>query len=112
MGIVGQAVLNDPTGRTTHELDVIALADGEQLHAQRAVIRAIGEAKATNRTRSVGDLHRLERIRVLLGERGHDATHARLLLFSRTGFTAGLLDAARTRSDVELVDLTRLYTGD
>ncbi len=64
VGIVGQAVLHDPTGRTTHELDVIALADGEQLHARRAVIRAIGEAKATNRPRPVGDLHRLERIRV------------------------------------------------
>lgn len=111
VGIVGQAVLNDPTGRTTHELDVIALADGEQLHARRAVIRAIGEAKATNRCRSVGDLDRLERIRVLLVQRGHDATQARLLLFSRTGFTAGLLDAARTRDDVELVDLARLYTG-
>ena len=109
---MGQAVLNDPTGRSTHELDVIALADGEQLHARRAVIRAIGEAKATTRPRSVTDLDRLERIRMLLGERGHDATAARLLLFSRTGFTAGLLDAVRTRDDVELVDLARLYAGD
>lgn len=111
VGIVGQAVLNDPAGRSTHELDVIALADGEQLHARQAVIRAIGEAKATNRPRSVGDLDRLERIRALLGQRGHDATQTRLLLFSRTGFTAELLDTARTRDDVELVDLTRLYSG-
>ena len=76
------------------------------------MIRAIGEAKATNRPRSLGDLDRLERIRVLLGQRGHDAGQARLLLFSRTGFTAGLIDTARTRGDVELVDLARLYTGD
>jgi hypothetical protein len=109
--IFGQAVLNDPAGRSTHELDVIALADGEQLHSRQAAIRAIGEAKATNRPRSVGDLQRLERIRVLLVQRGHDATQARLLLFSRTGFTAGLLDAARTRGDVELVNLARLYAG-
>ncbi|MGQ0776639.1 MAG: AAA family ATPase [Pseudonocardiales bacterium] len=111
-GIIGQAVLNDPTGRSTHELDVIALADGEQLHARQAVIRAIGEAKATTRPRSVSDLDRLDRIRVLLGQRGHDTTAARLLLFSRTGFTAGLLDTAHTRNDVELIDLTRLYTDD
>lgn len=112
VGIVGQAVLNDPAGRSTHDLDVIALADGEQLHARRAVIRAIGEAKATNRPRTVGDLDRLERIRVLLGQRGHDSAATRLLLFSRTGFTAGLLDTARTRDDVELIDLGRLYDGD
>jgi hypothetical protein len=37
---------------------------------------------------------------------------AQLLLFSRTGFTDGLREAARTRADVELVDLARLYTGD
>lgn len=112
VGIVGQAVLNDPAGRATHELDVIALAEGEQLHAKRAVIRAIGEAKSTNRPRSVGDLDRLERIRVLLAQRGHDAQQTRLLLFSRTGFTETLLDAARARDDVQLVDLARLYAGD
>jgi alanine racemase len=36
----------------------------------------------------------------------------RLLLFSRAGFTRGLLDAAAARGDVELIDIERLYAGD
>ncbi|MGH3815418.1 MAG: hypothetical protein ACRDUV_23705 [Pseudonocardiaceae bacterium] len=51
-------------------------------------------------------------IRALLAEAGHDVTATRLLLFSRTGFTADLLDTARTSDDVELVDLQRLYYGE
>ena len=35
----------------------------------------------------------------------------RLLLFSRSGFAAGLAAEAAARPDVELVDLERLYQG-
>lgn len=111
VGITGQAVVNDPAGRAQHELDVVALAAGEPAHPTHATIRAIGEAKATTRPCGTEDLARLERIRTLLGERGHDVAATRLLLFSRAGFTSGLVAAERARSDVELVDLTRLYHG-
>jgi uncharacterized protein len=112
VGITGQAVVNDPAGRAQHELDVVALAEGEPLHPKHATIRAIGEAKATTRPRGTEDLARLERIRSVLGERGHDIAATRLLLFSRTGFTTGLVEAERVREDVELVDLARLYHGE
>jgi len=112
VGITGQAVVNDPAGRAQRELDVVALAEGEPLHPKQATIQAIGEAKAATRSRGVEDLARLERVRSVLGERGHHVTATRLLLFSRTGFTAGLAEAARRREDVELVDIARLYRGE
>ncbi|MEZ5263429.1 MAG: hypothetical protein R2755_17075 [Acidimicrobiales bacterium] len=54
----------------------------------------------------VAHLERLEHARDVLG-----AVGARLLLFSRSGFTRGLHAAARRRGDVELIDLERLYRG-
>lgn len=111
VSVVGQAVVNDARGRTRHELDVVALAEGEAVAARDARIRAIGEVKATNRPRGRGDVARLESIRELLAERGHDVAGSRLLLFSRTGFDPALIAAADTRDDLELVDLERLYLG-
>jgi hypothetical protein len=35
----------------------------------------------------------------------------RLLLFSRTGFTAELADEAGRRPDVDLIDIDRVYRG-
>jgi len=105
-------VINDPAGRAQHEADVLVLAPDEQRHARRAVITALGEAKATRRPRSLDDLARLEHIRSLLIDRGHDAGAARLLLFSPSGFGSELVTAARDRRGVELVDLPRLYHGD
>jgi hypothetical protein len=35
----------------------------------------------------------------------------KLLLFSRTGFTAAVTDEAVVRPDVELVGIDRLYSG-
>jgi hypothetical protein len=35
----------------------------------------------------------------------------KLLLFSRTGFTAGVADEAVVRADVELIGIDRLYDG-
>lgn len=71
----------------------------------------LGEAKSTNRPRGAAELARLDGIRTLLAGSGHDVAGTRLLLFSRSGFTHELIAAARTRPDVELVDLERLYTG-
>jgi AAA+ ATPase superfamily predicted ATPase len=111
VSIVGSAVLNDPAGRARHEIDVVALPQGETLHRPGAQIQAIGEAKSTNRPRGPGDLSRLDGIRDLLAVRGQDVTSTRLLVFSRSGFTEDLAAAAGSRPDVELVDLDRLYRG-
>ena len=112
VSIVGQATINDPAGRARHEVDVLALAEGDAQHAKRVRIRALGEAKSRNRSLGGTELARLERIRTVLGERGHDVSQARLLLFSRTGFADSLRAAADARDDVELVDLDRLYLGE
>jgi len=74
-------------------------------------ILAIGEAKGGEARRGIGDLRRLERLRVLLATRA-DAADARLLLFGRAGFAVDLVTAARDRKDVELIDLERLYAGE
>lgn len=106
---VGWAQLSDASARSRLELDVVAL--GREGPAGRRTILAIGEAKARSSPMTGFDLVRLERARVMLAERA-DASGAKLLLFSRTGFERGLRSKARSRDDVELVDLERLYGGD
>ena len=72
---------------------------------------AIGEAKHTTKRRTLADVHRLERVRQLLDEKGVAARDAKLLLFSVSGFDRHLLAATADRPDVELVDLERIYHG-
>ena len=61
--------------------------------------------------RGLADLRRLEHGRALLAERT-EASASRLLLFSRAGFGPDLVAEARSRKDVELIDLARLYVGE
>jgi uncharacterized protein len=96
---VGSTVVNDPSGRTRHEVDVIALDSSGR-------ILALGEAKF-GATMGTSHLERLQRIRDLLAI-NQDVTDTRLLCFSAAGF-APELDAA-SHSAI-LVDLPRLYTG-
>lgn len=51
--------------RAQHEIDVLALAGGQMPRSHGVRIRAIGEAKATERARGRGDLGRLEHLRGL-----------------------------------------------
>lgn len=88
-----------------HELDLVAATDGPT--AGERTIVALGEAKA-GETLGTGHLNRLERARTALGQRAVDA---RLLLFG-TEIDPSLARAASTRTDVEVVDLDRLYHGD
>ena len=104
---VGPAVINDPRGRAQHELDVVALGPG----GGNAPVLAIGEAKHRTTPPSLAELERLERIRTLLVARGRDAGHAKLLIFSATGFDGALIAAGAARADLELIDLDRLYGG-
>lgn len=89
-----------------HEVDVAVVAAPGGRSARR--VTAIGEAKWRTTPCDRGHLDRLAHIRDLL--RLADTT--KLLLFSRNGFTRDLTRLAKTRDDVELVDLNRLFHGD
>jgi AAA+ ATPase superfamily predicted ATPase len=109
LGEVGPAVINDARGRTQYELDVVALERGRRRHDEKAPIVALGEAKSTNKQRTLSDLHRLEHIRQVLQNSGRDAGGAHLALFSRAGFDQNLAQEAASRKDVHLVTLEDLY---
>lgn len=112
IGEVGSTVVNDATNRSVLQIDVVALTAGQRRQARSPTVRALGEAKSSDRTRGLADLTRLERARDLLVTRGVDATDATLLLFGRSGFDPALTAAATGRDDVVLVDLERLWTGE
>lgn len=109
VGEVGFTVIPDRKQRRTREIDVLALASGERRGLRSSRVLCIGEAKSSDRPRTVADLERLERIRSLLKEDGADCDGAHLLLFGRSGFVRALEARARTSPDVVLVDLARLY---
>ncbi|MFD4144389.1 ATP-binding protein [Streptomyces sp. NPDC058572] len=108
-GPVGTTEVADPAARTKHEVDVIALAAGQRPQSPRAKIALIGEAKATAARRGTGDLERLERIRGLLADQGHDTTASTLAFYSLHGFHPDLVELADRRDDLLLVDLPTLY---
>ncbi|MEX0708322.1 MAG: ATP-binding protein [Woeseia sp.] len=87
------------------ELDVVVAEANAEAASDRRIL-AIGEAKAGERI-SARHLRRLEVARSLLGPRARDA---KLLLFA-AAFTADLVAVGAQRTDVELVDLERLYGG-
>jgi uncharacterized protein len=97
---VGVTEVADPKGRRSHELDVVAT------NPSGAII-AIGEAKHTVTPRGTADLERLEHIRSLLPNSSDG--NCRLLLFSASGFERNVIKAAAARTDVELIDIARLY---
>ncbi len=105
--VVAAATLSCAVHRTAHELDVVV---ERKRPGEPTVILAIGEAKCTMKPVGDGELERLEHLRDLVAiDSGHPV---RLLLFSRSGFTRELRVTAQHRSDVELVDLERLYHGE
>ncbi|WP_084965701.1 ATP-binding protein [Thermoactinospora rubra] len=102
---VTATVVNDGKGQARHEIDVVAL----DRHAGRATVHLIGEAKATVTPRGVADLDRLEHLRDLLARQGHETGSSVLALFSTEGFHRDLIDTARRRGGVLLVDLPTLF---
>ena len=109
VGAVGPTVVNDPAGRSLHEVDVVGLAEGQAAQAREPRVVVLGEAKHSVRPRTVADLSRLEHVRQLLVDRGIDAANAQLVLFTRTAPDRQLSHAASGRADVLLVDLAALY---
>jgi hypothetical protein len=89
-----------------HELDIVVTEDS----GATSRISAIGEAKATRELIGIGQLRRLEHLRGLLPN-ARVVRPPKLLLFSRTGFTADLSEEAASRPDVELISLIRVYRG-
>ena len=106
---VAPAVVSDSKERTQHEVDVVAV--GRERRGSFPIL-ALGEAKHTESKRTLSDLTRLERIRELVAAKNPSATKARLLLFSANGFETNLTRESARRSDVELIDARRLYSGD
>lgn len=86
------------------QIDVLVAGNAEE-PAERRIV-AIGEAKS-GEALTLGHLMRLENKRAAFGER---AVRAKLFLFGPKA-DAELLAAADRRTDVELVDLDRLYGG-
>ena len=102
--------VNDPDRRRSFELG-IAAAVPEDGRGRHLTLQAVGEAKASRLDTS--DLTRLDRLAQLLAGRNRVSPSPTLkrLLFSLEGFTPALIGDAKRRSDVELVDLDRLYHG-
>lgn len=92
---------------TQQDLDVIVAEDDGHTAPDERTIIALGEAKL-NEELTMSHLTRLEHARTALGSRAADA---KLLLFGAHMGDALRAHASR-RSDVELVDLERLYFGD
>lgn len=109
IGPVGSAEISDAKTRTKHEVDVLALASGERPQSPRSRVTLLGEAKATLSPRGPADLDRLDRIRTLIGEQGHDVRDAKLAVFSLHGFDRNLQAAAAARDDVLLIGLNQIY---
>jgi hypothetical protein len=102
---VGTTAVSCRLHRCHHEVDVVAVERGPGIPDR---LLALGEAKWRTDAVGTGELQRLRHIRGLVA---NAAEPARLILFSRSGFTTELAQEAGGSSDVELVDLERLYTG-
>jgi uncharacterized protein len=104
---VGATQVNDPAGRSQAEVDVVGVRAGASTK-----VGLLGEAKFRTEPAGLGVLAHLEHARDLLAARVSVEDDLKLLVFSSSGFDRGLHTAAHDRSDVELVDLDRLYTGE
>ena len=87
------------------EIDIAVSRDDGRAPTERTVT-ALGEAKSGEQM-TEAHLRRLEAARASLGPRASDAT----LILVGTRFARGLVDKAARRSDVQIVDLDRLYRG-
>jgi hypothetical protein len=109
-GVAGQATVACREHRTSHEIDILALARGARPRTADAAIAFVGEAKSRDRRPGMAELRRLRHVRDLLTDAGHDASGALLGLFSTSGFTDELAaEASRRGSQVLTVTLDQLY---
>ncbi|WP_223837696.1 AAA family ATPase [Streptomyces venezuelae] len=104
---VAGGTVNDPTARTTHEVDAAVYGDTGD---GRETLLAIGEAK-WNDVMGAGHLERLRHIRGLLAKGGTATDSTRLQCFSGAGFTDDLHRLADKDPTVQLIGIDRLYHG-
>lgn len=102
---VGSTVLAN-ADTADQEIDVVVASDDGGVEPDQRTILALGEAKV-NETLTVAHVRRLERARARLGRR---AQNTKLLLIG-SNIAPELRTHAARRSDVEIVDLERLYDG-
>ena len=92
-------------GSARLDLDILATTMGPKGRMQ---VCAIGEVKSGQERVGLGELRRLDGAAPHVGASSQSEGPQRLLV-SRHGFTRELEQAARLRSNVELVDIHRLY---
>jgi uncharacterized protein len=95
------------SGGQAHQIDIVG-TEPDRHDVDR--IRLIGEVKAEKQPMGLAELDRLDGIATKLGDRA--GASVRKMLVARAGFSAELRRVSRTRSDIELVDLDRLYSGE
>ena len=106
---VGSGTVNDPAGRTTHEIDIVAFGLDDD---NRRPLLALGEAK-WGETMDTSHLERLRHVRGLLAAQGrYGAERAKLVCFGAAGFSDTLTRAAEQDGDVILVGTEMLYRVD
>lgn len=105
---VQPATLSCAEHQQGHELDIV-VTESNPMRADRIV--AIGEVKSTTSSMGPAQLARLEHIRQLIPAQKAPGV-VRLILVSRSGFQTELTSLMRSRDDVVLVDMQRLYGGD
>ncbi len=93
--------------RVKGSLAQVDLAAVESTTAGATRLLALGEVKAGDRPMELPALERLDEIAKARG-----GEPIKRILVSRSGFTGPLKTAVRSRRDVELVDLHRLYSGE
>lgn len=108
-GRVGSSVLDCAKCKKTHQIDVVVV---EKVRNSEQQVIAIGEAKWRESPVGVAELNRLTHLCDLVSTKHASAPVINALLFSKSGFTDGIIRAAAASSDrVQLIDLERLYTG-
>jgi hypothetical protein len=108
-GAIGPTVVNDSAQRSQHEVDVVALAQGQAAQSRDPRITLLGEAKYSLKPRTIADVERLEHIKDLFIRRGVEAKRAQLAIFCRVKPERSLQKLAAQRQDVLLVDIAALY---
>lgn len=110
VGPVGQTVIACREHKTSHEIDVLALARGTRPRTPGTPVAFIGEAKHRDRRPGLAELRGLQHRRELLTAAGHDASDAVLGVFSKAGFTEELqAEAAASGGKILLAPLETLY---
>jgi DNA-binding MarR family transcriptional regulator len=112
-GVVDEVEASEIVG--VGQLDLVAI---ERSTTGARKIIAVGEVKSGNDPVGVGEVERLDGMIAKLASarstkvRAMTSANIKRILVARAGFTVDLRRAAARRSDIELVDLARLYTGD